>query len=205
MLLEVLEGDAMLKEQGVEVRVSGRLKELYPLFVKMEAGRMLAAAQGSISMQGGAQGGGAGEAGKQLPADVVALRVILDLAHLPTESQEEWKTRGVWLCYHVLGLAQHLPDCRPVPSQVKDYISFPKPNGYQSLHTSIIREGQTIEVQIRTTWMHAVAEYGMAAHWLYKDERYGTSSASKVSWYPAYGTRRASICAGTGTSSASVS
>jgi GTP pyrophosphokinase len=79
-----------------------------------------------------------------------------------------------------LGLVQHLPDCKPVPTAVKDYISFPKPNGYQSLHTSVVRSGQTIEVQIRTSWMHAVAEYGLAAHWLYKDERYGSSSACKV-------------------------
>jgi GTP pyrophosphokinase len=142
--------------------VSGRLKELYPLWVKMEA---RASADGGM---------------KTLSADVVALRVILDVAQRPGEAQEDWKTRGVWLCYHALGLVQHLPESRLVPSQVKDYISFPKPNGYQSLHTSIIRGGQTIEVQIRTSWMHAVAEYGMAAHWLYKDERYGTSSASKV-------------------------
>lgn len=72
---------------------------------------------------------------------------------------------------------QHLPDCQPVPSQVKDYISFPKPNGYQSLHTSIIRNGQTVEVQIRTTWMHTIAEFGMAAHWLYKDQKYGNEAA----------------------------
>jgi len=52
---------------------------------------------------------------------------------------------------------------------VKDYISFPKPNGYQSLHTALILNGQKIEVQIRTNMMHRVAEYGMASHWAYTD------------------------------------
>ncbi|KAK7240494.1 hypothetical protein SO694_00111088 [Aureococcus anophagefferens] len=63
-----------------------------------------------------------------------------------------------------------LKGCEAVP-RVKDYISFPKPNGYQSLHASLRREAedQVVEVQIRTAWMHEVAEHGMAAHWLYKD------------------------------------
>jgi len=156
-LEEILSKDSMLKEQEVHVAVTGRMKELYPLWVKMDA-----------------------KSTDELPADVVALRVVLELAQRPEETDNEWKTRGVWLCYHVLGLVQHLPDCRPVPSQVKDYISFPKPNGYQSLHTSIIRKGQTIEVQIRTNWMHSVAEFGMAAHWLYKDDRYGSGGSAKL-------------------------
>lgn len=54
-----------------------------------------------------------------LPSDVLALRVVLSLARLTDESVEEWKQRGVWLCYHVLGLVQHLPEYRPVPSSVK--------------------------------------------------------------------------------------
>jgi len=58
-----------------------------------------------------------------------------------------------------------------VPTRVKDYISFPKPNGYQSLHTAVMLEGQTIEVQIRTSTMHQVAEYGMASHWAYTDNK----------------------------------
>lgn len=53
--------------------------------------------------------------------------------------------------------------------QVKDYISFPKPNGYQSLHTALMLNGQTIEVQIRTSAMHKIAEFGMASHWAYTD------------------------------------
>lgn len=79
--------------------------------------------------------------------------------------------RGVWLCYHVLGLVQHLPGFQPVPTRVKDYISFPKPNGYQSLHTAVMLQGQSIEVQIRTSQMDRVAEYGMASHWAYTDNK----------------------------------
>ena len=123
-LAAILADDRMLAEQEATVTVSGRTKELYSLWSKMKS------------------------PGGDLPADAVALRVILDLKHRPGETQEEWKIRGVWLCYHVLGIVQHLPACKPVPSAVKDYISFPKINGYQSLHTSVIRNGQPIEVQV---------------------------------------------------------
>eukprot|EP00614_Pseudopedinella_elastica_P014864 CAMPEP_0172583616 /NCGR_PEP_ID=MMETSP1068-20121228/3219_1 /TAXON_ID=35684 /ORGANISM="Pseudopedinella elastica, Strain CCMP716" /LENGTH=913 /DNA_ID=CAMNT_0013377481 /DNA_START=220 /DNA_END=2961 /DNA_ORIENTATION=+ len=167
-LESILSMDSMLTEQEVEVTVTGRMKELYPLWVKMEA-------KASSSRNSHRHG-----STSELPADVLALRVVLDLAQRPGEDVNAWKTRGVWLCYHVLGLVQHLPDSRPVPSQVKDYISFPKPNGYQSLHTSIIRKGQTMEVQIRTNWMHSIAECGMAAHWLYKDDRYGSGGSAKL-------------------------
>ncbi|CAB9521692.1 ppGpp synthase/hydrolase RelA [Seminavis robusta] len=89
----------------------------------------------------------------------------------PAQSTTNQADRGVWLCYHVLGLVQHLPGFQPVPTRVKDYISFPKPNGYQSLHTAVMLQGQTIEVQIRTSTMHQVAEYGMASHWAYTDSK----------------------------------
>jgi GTP pyrophosphokinase len=86
-------------------------------------------------------------------SDIIAFRVVVD-------SIEE--------CYHVLGILH--AKFSMVPGRFKDYISIPKRNGYQSLHTTIIGpERQRIEVQIRTRKMHEVNEYGVAAHWQYKE------------------------------------
>jgi GTP pyrophosphokinase len=149
MLKERLLADPTLRDQAVSVKVSGRMKEIYSLWHKMET---------------------KGERNLDHILDVIALRVIITPKKNP-EDDENDSDRGVWLCYHVLGLVQHLDGFQPVPTRVKDYISFPKPNGYQSLHTALILNGQKIEVQIRTSMMHQVAEYGMASHWAYTDEK----------------------------------
>jgi guanosine-3',5'-bis(diphosphate) 3'-pyrophosphohydrolase len=90
-------------------------------------------------------------------------------------------TKSVQDCYAVLGIIHNL--WRPVPGRIKDFIAMPRPNFYQSLHTSVISEdGMPFEVQIRTEEMHKMAEEGIAAHWKYKDGPVSAQDEQRLAW-----------------------
>lgn len=100
--------------------------------------------------------------------DIYAIRIITDT---------------VTDCYNILGIMHDM--FRPIPNRFKDYISTPKPNMYQSLHTTVIsRGGVPFEIQIRTAEMHHTAEYGIAAHWKYKEGISGNDKSleQRLAW-----------------------
>lgn len=122
-----------LESEGINViEISGRIKHLYRLFLKLKRKDM------DISQI----------------YDLVAIRIMVtDIAD----------------CYEALGIVHK--KYHPMVGRIKDYISLPKPNGYQSIHTTIFGpEGRILEVQIRTKKMHDEAEFGIAAHWIYSEK-----------------------------------
>ncbi len=135
-----------LGARGLHCEVTGRLKEAYSLYKKMQLQ--------NVSIE-------------QI-YDLIAFRAIVD--------------GTTTTCYETLGIVHGL--WKPVQGRFKDYIAMPKPNGYQSIHTTVIGPfGERMEVQIRTQEMHRVAELGIAAHWKYKGD--GTTRANdeqKFAW-----------------------
>ena len=90
-------------------------------------------------------------------------------------------TKSVQDCYAVLGIVHNV--WRPVPGRIKDFIAMPRPNFYQSLHTSVITgDGTPFEIQIRTEEMHKMAEEGIAAHWKYKDGPVSAQDEQRLAW-----------------------
>src|SRR5690554_7332603 len=133
-----------LTQEGLTFELSGRSKHLYSIARKMERDK------------------------RNLDQifDLMAIRAILEPANGVNGMAQEEAEKAV--CYRALGIVHSL--WTPIPGRFKDYVAVPKPNGYQSLHTTVIGLlGQPIEVQIRTRRMHKVAEFGVAAHWAYKD------------------------------------
>ena len=135
-----------IDETGVSSEVTGRLKEPYSLYRKMQEQNL------TIDQV----------------YDLIAFRVIVD--GTPTT------------CYETLGGVHSL--WKPVPGRFKDYIAMGKPNGYQSLHTTVIGPfGERMEIQIRTQEMHRVAEMGIAAHWKYKEgSKPNASEERQLAW-----------------------
>ncbi|MCU0661819.1 MAG: bifunctional (p)ppGpp synthetase/guanosine-3',5'-bis(diphosphate) 3'-pyrophosphohydrolase [Myxococcota bacterium] len=129
-----------LKENGLDVKVTGRLKNFYSIHKKMRTKNI---AYEDVH-------------------DAIAFRVVCD---------------SLRDCYATLGFVHSR--WVPVPGRFKDYVAMPKPNRYQSVHTTVVgKDGERIEIQIRTQEMHDVAEAGIAAHWGYKEGGGGNKNAA---------------------------
>lgn len=134
-----------LESRGIKAEVKGRPKHLFGIWKKMKR---------------------QSKAFEEL-YDVFAIRVIVE-SDKDKNYCELASDPDTQKCYEVMGLVHSL--FRPIPGRFKDYIAMPKPNSYQSLHTAVMGpQGRPVEVQIRTRRMHHVAEYGIAAHWRYKE------------------------------------
>ena len=137
-----------LVKANMSVEISGRTKEFYSIYSKMEKYAKLGKDFGDIH-------------------DILALRVVVN------EVED---------CYHALGIIHSM--WRPIAGEFDDYIANPKENGYQSIHTSVMCFGTTpLEIQVRTHVMHHSAEYGVAAHWVYKEGmEAGSQFERRIAW-----------------------
>jgi guanosine-3',5'-bis(diphosphate) 3'-pyrophosphohydrolase len=146
-----------MRADGLCFELGGRSKHLYSIHRKMQRD------------------------GKNLDQifDLMAIRAIIEPQNGTDLSREDQEKA---VCYRTLGIVHSL--WTPIPGRFKDYVAVPKHNGYQSLHTTVIGLlGQPIEVQIRTKRMHEVAEFGVAAHWAYKQGLEDTDEIQKrLAW-----------------------
>jgi (p)ppGpp synthase/HD superfamily hydrolase len=147
MLQRRLDNDPTLQQQAAKVEVFGRRKEIYSLWHKMET-KM--------------------ETNLENIMDVVALRVIITPVGVDQKRTTENETdRGVWLCYHVLGLVQHLHGFQPVPTKVKDYISFPVRNRFDvcaETEVTLFTTYRTVFSFVETKWL-SKSSYSSDSRW----------------------------------------
>jgi GTP pyrophosphokinase len=133
-----------IAEAGYEATVSGRMKNLYSIHLKMKTKGLE----------------------YENVYDTIAFRVVC---------------KSIPDCYAIFGLIHSR--WTPVPSRIKDYIAIPKPNRYRSLHTTVVGAGgERMEIQLRTDEMHQINEFGVAAHWAYKEGETSKSSVDAFRW-----------------------
>jgi RelA/SpoT family (p)ppGpp synthetase len=142
-VVENLKGE--MSERDIEAEITGRPKHLFGIWKKMKTQQ---------------------KTYEEL-YDVLAMRIIID----SNENKNYCELKNdpdTQKCYEVMGLVHSI--FRPIPGRFKDFIAMPKANSYQSLHTAVVGpQGKPLEIQIRTRRMHHIAEYGIAAHWKYKE------------------------------------
>ncbi|MFA6528926.1 MAG: HD domain-containing protein, partial [Candidatus Gracilibacteria bacterium] len=152
----ILELEKILKKEGFDAKINGRVKHVYSIYNKLKK-------KGLTDLSS--------------IYDIYALRVVLD------DKEDERGRDDFSHLYSILGIVHK--NWTPLPKRFKDYIAVPKVNGYRSLHTSVIglvkNNNNPVEVQIRTKSMHEEAEYGIAAHWWYKEssKKKGSKSADR--------------------------
>lgn len=145
-----------LASRSIQAEIIGRPKHFFGIWKKMKV---------------------QGKAFEEL-YDVLAIRVTIE-SNEDKNYCELASDPDTQKCYEVMGLVHSM--FRPIPGRFKDYIAMPKANSYQSLHTAVMGpHGKPVEIQIRTRRMHHVAEYGIAAHWRYKESGEGAMADTKV-------------------------
>jgi RelA/SpoT family (p)ppGpp synthetase len=158
LIIEEIVGkiNSELETRGIKAEIVGRPKHLFGIWKKMKV---------------------QSKAFEEL-YDVLAIRIIIE-SNEDKNYCELASDPDTQKCYEVMGVVHSL--FRPIPGRFKDYIAMPKANSYQSLHTAVMGpSGKPVEIQIRTRRMHHVGEYGIAAHWRYKETGEATIADSKV-------------------------